>query len=112
MSTLNHDVGGDNMLAYKITHVFCPLRLPSEDDHSVSNDRALAEAVCASARAFAEHVSVANKPQWNTISNMLANFSATMRHHTLEDSLIISQMGSTKPGGTRFHHTFIYIRSR
>ncbi|KAF9235916.1 hypothetical protein BU15DRAFT_64461 [Melanogaster broomeanus] len=77
-------------LTYLVTHVFCPLRLPSEDDHSIPNDLALSEAVFSSASAYAEHVCDARKPEWNRILKMLHNLSITMQ--------VESQLGSMDVG--------------
>ncbi|KAH7882707.1 hypothetical protein F5I97DRAFT_1931318 [Phlebopus sp. FC_14] len=96
MSTSNPDT--QTFLEYIITHVFVPLRLPDGDDHSVSKDLALADAVCDSARVYAEHVRVAGEPQWGTIINMLSHLSATMRFETLSATEIVSQIRSMQPG--------------
>ncbi|KAH7882701.1 hypothetical protein F5I97DRAFT_1984211, partial [Phlebopus sp. FC_14] len=85
-------------LEYISTHVFMPLRLPCGDDHSVDNDHALAEAVCAALRAYEQHASAANQPQWSSVSKMLSNLSATVRYHPLEQRQVISQMAAMKLG--------------
>ncbi|KAF9235913.1 hypothetical protein BU15DRAFT_77520 [Melanogaster broomeanus] len=85
-------------LTYLVTHVFCPLRLPSEDDHSIPNDLALSEAVFSSASAYAEHVCDARKPEWKHILKMLQNLSATVDVAELSDQQVESQLGSMDIG--------------
>ncbi|KAH0834181.1 hypothetical protein J3R83DRAFT_11490 [Lanmaoa asiatica] len=54
-------------LEYIITHVFCPLRLPGEDDHCLPGDQALVGSVVAAARAFTNVASNATLPEWPAI---------------------------------------------
>ncbi|KIJ64287.1 hypothetical protein HYDPIDRAFT_90985 [Hydnomerulius pinastri MD-312] len=98
MSTSNPKLKESPNLGYIITHVFCPLRLPDGDDHSVFRDHALAEAVCAAARAYTAHVSHASSPQWEYITDMLHNLSASVKFVTLEQGQVASQLSAMKTG--------------
>ena len=99
LPTADPDLTEDKVLQYKITHVFCPLQLPDGDDHSLSNDRALCEAVVASASAYAEHVNVSEQPQWQHIVTMLHNLRDTLIFEALDESLVIYQLQSMSVGG-------------
>ncbi|KAF9235920.1 hypothetical protein BU15DRAFT_89398 [Melanogaster broomeanus] len=74
----------DRALEYIITHVFCPLRLPDGDDHTVNHDHALSGAIWA--------------PHWNRITRMLDNLSATMRFETMDAGRVTSQLNSMEVG--------------
>ena len=84
---------------YIITHVFCPLQLPGEDDHSIHNDHSLAIAIAAVARLYSEHISEANIPQWRVVSRLLENLQVTLQSETLDRSQIISQFNGMDVGG-------------
>ncbi|KIJ64286.1 hypothetical protein HYDPIDRAFT_28723 [Hydnomerulius pinastri MD-312] len=79
-------------LLYILTHVFCPLRLPSEDDHLVSKDLALSEEICAAVGTYGEHVRDADRPEWGRVETMLCNLSATMHSSALRSEQIDSQL--------------------
>ncbi|KAL4070379.1 hypothetical protein J3A83DRAFT_4390668 [Scleroderma citrinum] len=97
VNCLSSDVA-DKALQYKITHVFFPLQLPSEDDHSLSNDRALSEAAYASALTYAEHLSGPEKLLWQHIVRMLHGFNDTIALDALDERLVISQLQSMSIG--------------
>ncbi|KAL4077961.1 hypothetical protein J3A83DRAFT_4356726 [Scleroderma citrinum] len=88
------DIAEDKALQYKITHVFCPLQLPHEDDHSISNDRALLGATCASALLYAEQLSGSEKLQWKHIVEMLLRFNDTMAFESLDEKHIMFRLQS------------------
>ncbi|KAL4068914.1 hypothetical protein V8B97DRAFT_1918390 [Scleroderma yunnanense] len=100
VNCLSSDVA-DKALQYKITHVFFPLQLPSEDDHSLSNDRALSEAAYASALTYAEHLSGPEKLLWQHIVRMLHGFNDTIALDALDERLVISQLQSMSIGGKK-----------
>ncbi|KAF8838139.1 hypothetical protein BDN67DRAFT_1024216 [Paxillus ammoniavirescens] len=85
-------------LTYLVTHVFCPLRLPVEDDHSVSKDLGLSQAVLSSAHAYGEHVRDEHGPEWNRILAMLSNVGATMQARALRGEEVESQLRAMDVG--------------
>jgi hypothetical protein len=87
-------------LTYLVTHVFCPLRLPIGDDHSVSKDLGLSQALLSSARAYEEHVCDEHGPEWTRILAMLSNVGATMRARALRGKEVESQLKAMNVGGT------------
>jgi hypothetical protein len=87
-------------LTYLVTHVFCPLRLPVGEDHSVSDDLGLSQAILSSARAYGEHVGDEHGSEWNRILAMLSNLSATMQARALCGEEVESQFESMDVGGT------------
>jgi hypothetical protein len=87
-------------LTYLITHVFYPLRLPIEDDHSVSNDLGLSQGILSSARAYEGYICDEHSPEWTRILAMLCNLSATMQAHALRGEEVESQLKSMDIGGT------------
>ncbi|KIJ08194.1 hypothetical protein PAXINDRAFT_18651, partial [Paxillus involutus ATCC 200175] len=85
-------------LTYLITHVFCPLRLPVGEDHSVSDDLGLSQAILSSARAYGKHVGDEHGSEWNRILAMLSNLSATMQARALCGEEVESQFESMDVG--------------
>ena len=90
---------------YIITHVFCPLQLPGEDDHSIHNDHSLARAIATAALLYSDHVGQANIPQWHSILRMLENLQAIIQSESLDSFQTISQFSSMGVGGkfSSFH---------
>ncbi|KIJ07619.1 hypothetical protein PAXINDRAFT_19202, partial [Paxillus involutus ATCC 200175] len=89
-------------LTYLVTHVFCPLRLPIGDDHSVSKDLGLSQALLSSARAYEEHVCDEHGPEWTRILAMLFNVGATMRARALRGKEVESQLKAMNVGAVVF----------
>ncbi|KAI6009770.1 hypothetical protein BKA83DRAFT_4070269 [Pisolithus microcarpus] len=85
-------------LQYKITHVFCPLQLPDEDDHSPANDLALSEALCDSVFEFSGHLHNPVKAQWECVKKLLKNLYEATRLQQLEETLLASQLKSITAG--------------
>ncbi|KAI6110733.1 hypothetical protein EDD17DRAFT_1828231 [Pisolithus thermaeus] len=81
-------------LQYKITHVFCPLRLPDGDDHSHSNDLTLAGAVCGSAFDYSSHLDKSSKAHWKCVEKLLQNLEEAMRFPRLEETVVTAQLES------------------
>ncbi|KIJ64298.1 hypothetical protein HYDPIDRAFT_90931, partial [Hydnomerulius pinastri MD-312] len=98
MSTSNPNLIDNPNLGYIVTHVFCPLRLPDGDDYAAHHDHALVEAVCAAARGYSAHVSDANKPQWESITKMLHNLSASMEFDSMDKGQTTSQLRGMQAG--------------
>jgi hypothetical protein len=93
------DPGDFYTLQYIATHVFCFLRLPDGDDHSVRNDRSLAGAVSSVMRLYGDRVDQAILAQWHSISRMLDNLRAIVQFEGLDRFQTISQLSSMNIGG-------------
>ncbi|KAF8833553.1 hypothetical protein BDN67DRAFT_711968, partial [Paxillus ammoniavirescens] len=85
-------------LTYLVTHVLCPLRLPVGEDHSVSNDLGLSQAILSSARAYEKHVGDEHGSEWNRILAMLSNLTATLQVHALRGEEVESQLKAMDVG--------------
>ncbi|KAI6026989.1 hypothetical protein EDC04DRAFT_3143070 [Pisolithus marmoratus] len=81
-------------LQYRITHIFCPLKLPEGDDHSHSNDLSLSEAVCDSALEFSGHLHNTAKAHWECVKKLLQNLYEATQLQQLEETLVASQLQS------------------
>ncbi|KAG6377846.1 hypothetical protein JVT61DRAFT_14627 [Boletus reticuloceps] len=88
-------------LEYIITHVFCPLRLPGGDDHSLPNDQALMEAVIDAAHAYTHVVADAGQSEWHPIEKMLENLGATVPSAKFDRKRVLAQLSRMQRGGTR-----------
>ena len=97
MTEAGADVLEDESLEYLITHIFCPLRLPDGDDHSLDNDRALSRAAYSAACAYSQYTS---SIQWQGIVDMLRRLNLTMSSNSLDEVLLEFQIQSMKAGGT------------
>ena len=97
MTEAGADVLEDESLEYLIRHIFCPLRLPDGDDHSLDNDRALSRATYSAACAYSQYTS---STQWQCIVDMLQSLNHTMSSNSLDEVLLKSQIQSMKAGGT------------
>ncbi|KAF8127616.1 hypothetical protein EV363DRAFT_1452213 [Boletus edulis] len=98
------DPGGVAILQYIVTHVFCPLQLPDEDDHSICNDRSLAGTVASVARLYIDYIDQANVPQWHSIAKMLDNLRAVVEVESLDESQITSQLRGMNVGDILTFH--------
>ncbi|KIO00351.1 hypothetical protein M404DRAFT_153077 [Pisolithus tinctorius Marx 270] len=85
-------------LQYRITHIFCPLKLPDGDDHSHSNDLALSEAICDSAFDYSRHLDNPAKAHWEYVKKLLHNLYEATRLHQLEETPVASQLASMTTG--------------
>jgi len=100
MANGDTDVSEDKTLQYLITHIFCPLQLPQEDDHSLDNDRALSNTVSSAAYAYSQHTSDSANAQWRHIEKMLRNLNHAMSLSVLDEALLDCQIKSMEVGGT------------
>ncbi|KAH7907005.1 hypothetical protein BJ138DRAFT_1015231, partial [Hygrophoropsis aurantiaca] len=101
MSDPNTDFQGTDSLKYIINHVFCPLKLPQEDDESTNHNFALSTAVSQSALKFREYLPSEDVLRWDQMAKMLANISITMDYPTLPDDIVVSQLQSMRSGDVR-----------
>ncbi|KAF8439804.1 hypothetical protein L210DRAFT_3540380 [Boletus edulis BED1] len=85
-------------LEYIITHVFCPLRLPGGDDHSIPNDQALMEAVIDAAHAYTHVVTDAGQSEWRPIEKMLENLGATVPSAKFDRKRVMAQLSRMQRG--------------
>ena len=99
MASGDTDVSEDTTLQYLITHIFCPLQLPQEDDHSLDNDRALSSAVSSAAYAYSQHTSGSASAQWRHIEKMLRNLNHAMSLNVLDGAFLDSHLQSMEVGG-------------
>ncbi|KAH7922509.1 hypothetical protein BV22DRAFT_1131369 [Leucogyrophana mollusca] len=89
----------DPSLNYIITHVFCPLKLPQEDDHTMCDDLALASMTLDIAKKFKEHSGSDEKSHWGRIVGMLTKLRDTMKYQSLSPTTVESQLETMKSGG-------------
>jgi hypothetical protein len=85
-------------LEYIITHIFCPIKLPQNDDYTAKSDCALLNVVLCSARNFVSFLPDNDQEQWGPLLKMLENLGTT----TISPSLtkdIGSQIRSMRGGG-------------
>ena len=99
MSTVETDGLEEETLQYLVTHIFCPLKLPDGDDHSLDNDRALSNVVHRKACDYSQYTSGSASAQWPCIVKMLQNLNHAMSSNTLDEALVISQIHSMQVGG-------------
>jgi hypothetical protein len=86
-------------LEYIINHVFCPLKLPQGNDHSLENDLVLSQAVVDAALAFNDRL-VSNCQLLLTSSmKMLQNLTDSIRFSTLSAKEVESQISAMYSGG-------------
>ncbi|KAH7917297.1 hypothetical protein BV22DRAFT_939050, partial [Leucogyrophana mollusca] len=89
----------DPSLNYIINHVFCPLKLPQQDDHTMCNDLALASMALDIAKKFKEHSGSDKKSHWKRIVGMLRKLRDTMKYQSLSPRTVESQLEAMKSGG-------------
>ncbi|KAG1750476.1 uncharacterized protein EDB91DRAFT_1107654 [Suillus paluster] len=85
------------VLQYIITHVFCPIKLPQEDDYTPENDRFLLDAVLGSARKFVSPLPGNDQEQWGPLLKMLESLAVTISSPSLTED-IESQIKSMQAG--------------
>ena len=93
------DPGSTDTFKYVITHVFCPLKLPDGNDHTIRNDDALAGAVATAARLYSRRVDQANFLRWHCICRMLENLQAIVQWEIIDRSQVVSQFCNMAVGG-------------
>ncbi|KAJ8592789.1 hypothetical protein M405DRAFT_879736 [Rhizopogon salebrosus TDB-379] len=81
-------------LEYIINHVFCPLKLPQGNDHSLENDLALSQEVVDAALAFNDQLSDDNQLLWMSSVKMLRNLKYSIRFSTLSAKDVESQISA------------------
>jgi hypothetical protein len=81
-------------LEYIINHVFCPLKLPQGNDHSLENDLALSQAVVNAALAFNDQLSYEKQLLWMSSLKMLRNLKNSIRLSTLSAKEVESQISA------------------
>ena len=86
-------------LEYIINHVFCPLKLPQRNDHSLENDLALLQAVVDAALTFNDQLPPYEQLLWMSIMKMLQNLKDSIRFSTLSAKEVESQISAMYNGG-------------
>ncbi|KAG1816740.1 uncharacterized protein BJ212DRAFT_1480599 [Suillus subaureus] len=79
-------------LKYIINHVYCPLKLPQDSDHSLKNDLALAQAVVDAALAFSEQLPSDKQLLWMSSLKMLQNLKDSVRFSVMSAKEVESQI--------------------
>jgi len=85
-------------LEYIITHIFCPIKLPQENDYTPKSDFALLNVVLCSARNFVSVLPDSDQEQWGPLLKMLENLGITTISPSLSKD-IGSQIRSMRGGG-------------
>ncbi|KAJ8591226.1 hypothetical protein M405DRAFT_880615 [Rhizopogon salebrosus TDB-379] len=85
---------GQSGLEYVISHVFCPLKLPQGNDHSLENDLVLLQAVVDVALAFNDQLPPYEQLLWMSIMKMLRNLKDSIRFSTLSAKEIEFQISA------------------
>ena len=99
MASGDTNVSEDKALQYLITHTFCPLQLPHEDDNSFDNDHALSSAASSAAHAYSQHTSGLAGAQWRHIEKMLQNLNHAVSLNVLNEAFLVSHIQSMEVGG-------------
>jgi hypothetical protein len=86
-------------LEYVINHVFCPLKLPQGNDHSLENDLVLSQAVVDAALAFKDQLSYSYQLLWMSSMKMLRNLTDSIKFSTLSAKEVESQISAMYNGG-------------
>ncbi|KAG1739525.1 hypothetical protein EDB19DRAFT_2025088 [Suillus lakei] len=79
-------------LEYIINHVFCPLKLPQANDHSLENDLALSQAVLDAAHAFSDQLPSNKQHLWAGSLKMLQNLQDSIRFSVMSPKKVKSQI--------------------
>jgi hypothetical protein len=104
-STESTDQSG---LEYIINHVFCPLKLPQENDHSLEDDLALSQAVVDAALAFTDQLPPDKRLLWMSSLKMLRNLKDSIGLSVLSANEVISQIGAMYNKGSSFHCLYVF----
>ncbi|KAG1750414.1 uncharacterized protein EDB91DRAFT_1243991 [Suillus paluster] len=86
-----------DVLQYIITHIFCPIKLPQQDDYNPHNERSLLDVVLGSARKFASFLPNDHQEQWKPLLKMLENLAVAMTFPSLAKE-VESQIRSMQAG--------------
>jgi hypothetical protein len=89
-------------LEYIINHVFCPLKLPQGNDHSLENDLALSQAVVDAALAFNDLLLSHRQLLWMRSLKMLRKLKDSVRFSTLSAKEVESQISAMYNRGPLF----------
>ena len=89
-------------LEYIINHVFCPLKLPQVNDHSLENDMALSQAVYDAAFAFNYQLPSNQQLIWVRSLKMFRNFRDSIKFSTLSAKEVESQISAMHNKGPLF----------
>jgi len=96
-------------LEYVINHVFCPLKLPQENDHSLENDLILSQAVVDAALEFTAELPSEDRSLWKRSVKMLQNLKDSNRLKVLTANEIESQIGTMCNEGSLFLYSYIFL---
>ena len=99
MNNKEPDVLEVKTLEYLITHIFCPLKLPDGDDHSLDNDGALSRVTLSATCDFSQRISGSASARWQYIVKMLQNLDRVMSSNALDEALVDYQIQAMEVGG-------------
>ncbi|EIW76857.1 hypothetical protein CONPUDRAFT_130199 [Coniophora puteana RWD-64-598 SS2] len=95
------DVGLEG-LQYIINHVFMPLQLPQQSDHSVLNDSALVSQTYKTANSFTPYITHdTHRHAWDRVVEMLKHLETSCSTEFLSREIILEQLRSMSPGDIR-----------
>jgi len=95
-------------LEYIINHVFCPLKLPQENDHSLENDLILSKAVVDAALEFTAKLPPDDRSLWKGSVEMLRNLKDSNRFNVLSANRIKCQIGTMYNKGSLFLYSYVF----
>jgi hypothetical protein len=98
---------GQSGLEYVINHVFCPLKLPQGNDHSLENDLVLLQAVVDVALAFNDQLPPYEQLLWMSIMKMLRNLKDSIRFSTLSAKEIEFQISTMHNWNRGSYHSIM-----
>ncbi|KAG1751044.1 hypothetical protein EDB19DRAFT_1903894 [Suillus lakei] len=87
-----------DVLEYIITHVFCPIKLPQHNDHTLEKDRSLLDVVLGSAHKFVNSLPSDEEEQWSPLSKMLENLAISITSPSMTEDVFESQIRSMQAG--------------
>lgn len=96
-------------LEYIINHIFCPLKLPQANDHSLENDIALSQAVVDAAFAFNDQLPSSQQLLWTRSLKMFRNFKDSIRFSTLSAKEVEHQISAMHNEGPLFSSSLLFF---
>lgn len=86
-------------LCYIANHIFCPPKLPQQDDLDVFKERALCVAVHDHIEEYQNLLPAEQKPQWIPVTKMLRILCGSLESNILSKAFIKQSIAKMYPGG-------------
>jgi hypothetical protein len=86
-------------LHYIVNHVFCPPKLPQEDDQAEGNDSALCACIFEAAEAYRDELTAPQRIRWDHMLKMLENLWISQQSKMLSDDHVKQAMMEMRSGG-------------